>query len=735
MRAVAKSRRKTPELNGYLRAVSRNPQARVEWSGGTPHTDGTVVHLRPPIEWGDELQHERGVCNQRDPEDVLLCDACRADEFVNIVLRHEIGHMVADSFAEVADTDKLGLLRAALDEAGAADDSTRAAKVARKIATIEKQFDDAGKPLGYMGAAGMVSPFLPSLLNGLEDVRVNIFMYKARPGLYKQFRGLTTQIFRDGLEEPDGSRRKVTDASKNAQAVVGLYAKCAGYNYVDYFDPDVVECLNDPRLDKIVSEVQQARSARTIYRLCFPALEVLRSHGFCVAPDDEEEDDPPPQPTGESEDEQDRADDDAPDVRDDSESPTAADDAPDAPDDDEGDGSSPAGDTDADTSDDDDAPDDTPRLGRDDYDADADDAPDEDDADADDDAPDEDDADEGDCDADTSGDDSMPGGTPDEVDRALRMFGGHQEFQADNEDETYTEACEREADEAEIDRALIQGEHFDTPSRMVYGIQVYTEGGPGWRKNATMSELSEADESILAPALMKMRVAFSDNHKARFQRNLKSGRINARVLGRRVPVQDDRLFQKKRELGERDYFVLIGLDISGSTMGSRLDLIKAAALAQAELLHRIGINFAVYAHTGDMAKAMSNAYDVVINVVKSPEQPWDVNARGRLRALNAAKVNLDGHTLEFYRKVTERQKATDKLILYYTDGAMPNENYSDELEVLQREILHAPQRGIKIVGIGIRNSDPVQHGLDTIRIDTIEEVPKVVDGLKERIMR
>jgi hypothetical protein len=98
-------------------------------------------------------------------------------------------------------------------------------------------------------------------------------------------------------------------------------------------------------------------------------------------------------------------------------------------------------------------------------------------------------------------------------------------------------------------------------------------------------------------------------------------------------------------------------------------------------------------------------------------------------------ANLDGHTLEFYRKVAERERATDKIILYYTDGAMPCENFDDELEVLQREIREAPRRNITVVGIGVRTDAPVEHGLDTIRIDSLEEVPRVVKDLESRLAK
>jgi hypothetical protein len=90
--------------------------------------------------------------------------------------------------------------------------------------------------------------------------------------------------------------------------------------------------------------------------------------------------------------------------------------------------------------------------------------------------------------------------------------------------------------------------------------------------------------------------------------------------------------------------------------------------------------------------------------------------------------------MEFYRKVAQVRPETDKIILYYTDGAMPLSNFDEELAILQREIKMCQRLGIAIVGVGIRNDDPKAHGLDTIRLDAIEDVPKVVTELRKRLL-
>ena len=185
--------------------------------------------------------------------------------------------------------------------------------------------------------------------------------------------------------------------------------------------------------------------------------------------------------------------------------------------------------------------------------------------------------------------------------------------------------------------------------------------------------------------------------------------------------------------------MVIGLDISGSTSGGVVARIKAAGLHMAELLHRLGVTFAVYAHTGTPTNLdaggdySTDTWSLDVVVVKDPKERWTDATRERLRRVCPLMCNLDGHTLEYYRKVCERQQATDKLVMYFTDGAMPGQNYGEELEILQREIREAPGRGISIVGVGVGTDSPNAHGLDTVRLDDLEDVPRLVRELEQRL--
>lgn len=125
--------------------------------------------------------------------------------------------------------------------------------------------------------------------------------------------------------------------------------------------------------------------------------------------------------------------------------------------------------------------------------------------------------------------------------------------------------------------------------------------------------------------------------------------------------------------------------------------------------------------------------DLDIYIIKEHNQPWNDEVKIALREIGPDNCNLDGHTLEYYRKYIERRPETDKIILYYTDGKMPAENHDEELVILQREIKVCKRKNITLLGVGIRTDSPVRHGLDTVQVDTDEDIVKVVRHLEKRL--
>lgn len=343
-------------------------------------------------------------------------------------------------------------------------------------------------------------------------------------------------------------------------------------------------------------------------------------------------------------------------------------------------------------------------------------------------------------------------GTAEEVKPLLLKWGDHDEAPPS------VHESEIKADDKALETAIIQSLYFETPSRNIEGVrEARLQDGVDkndpyntWHTSVWSSEYTKTtygvlppeddtfdpSEQMLGPALLRARRVFADNERGKELRNLKAGKVNPRVLGKRVYHDDPRLFRKKSLPGRRSYFVVLGVDVSGSTMGVNLILEKKAVMAQAELCARLGIDFAIIAHSGSpQGLTRREGMRLDIFCVKDKEEPWDTHIKQRLRDIGPVAYNLDGHALEYLRKVCDRSTATDKIILYYSDGKMPAENGPEEGEILRREIKVCRQKGYTLLGVGIRTDSPARHGLDTVRVEKESDLIKVVTHLEKRLVR
>lgn len=248
---------------------------------------------------------------------------------------------------------------------------------------------------------------------------------------------------------------------------------------------------------------------------------------------------------------------------------------------------------------------------------------------------------------------------------------------------------------------------------------------------ATKSEFVVA-EKYLTPALTAARIAFGVNARVEHHRNQKAGKVSGKMLARRVPFGDERMFAKRTVPDKRSYHVVIGFDASGSSAGETIEEEKKAVLAMATVCHRLGITFEVWAHTTEYSDEASDC--PALYAIKTDSERWGPNQINRLRLMKASGANLDGHTLQFYRKRVERSRSTNKIVMYYTDGAMPASNYTEELDVLKSEIAYCNKNNIALMAVGMDTDSPVEHGFDTAVVSSYGDYRKVVEHLGKKLM-
>ena len=673
--AVERFQRMAPLLSSFASSLSGGRVVVVP--AATTSTDGKTIYVRVPIELAENLEHDRKVCDQRDEETYAqLCLACDQRERVMAGIFHEISHVAYNSFAEPD-------IRALPD--GKASDEIR------YILTKTRINKDV------QAVASRIHQGAPAALAFMEDVRVDHAMQRARPGLRDVQRAMLRRVLRDpDLDWPN--------MDPNAQAVIAPLILSQDEDMLEVLDPYLVECLESANIVSLVRDLEGAKNPIIALVAASTYISLMQDYGFFQEEDEDEEND---------------EDSDGTEANAGGASSGGGGDGEDAP---EGSGSgagSPSAESSTESSSS--GSESSPESG----------------------------GGSPNADGRSQGEELSPGegaGSPDLPSReggpgdsskdrgasrpedfgnpsgakalkVLEVLTGHEEdLKVSNEDS------------GALEKVIESVKFFDAPSVELRGVKLDA-------RRSGRHSVTPVPEGILGPATLKMRRFFEENRRAAYERNRKSGRVSSRVLGRRAWSDDPRLFQAKRLPGKRDYAVLIGVDISGSTSewrketGTILQLELQAAFAQAELCQRLGLKFAVYCHSGTTYK------ELYIKEVKSFSGPWDLDAKSTLLGTRSKIQNYDGHTMEFYRKRLDEVSATQKVLMYYSDGAMPAENYDEELDLLKREIETCRKRGYVLLSVGVDTDDPIKHGLDTVRLDRIEDIRAVVDHLGSRLLK
>lgn len=259
-----------------------------------------------------------------------------------------------------------------------------------------------------------------------------------------------------------------------------------------------------------------------------------------------------------------------------------------------------------------------------------------------------------------------------------------------------------------------------------------------WSTYVVKPELFAVPESVVGASVNQARIAFGFNARVEKHRNQRSGRVHGKSLAKRVPFGDDRIFASRVRPDARSYHVVIGIDSSGSTAGRTYENIKRAALGMAEVCSRVNVSFEIWGHTTYEVTADDDWWKEedsgpAFYAIKTADEPWTPKQKDRLRRATAVSGNLDGHSMRFYRRQADKAKATEKIIMYYTDGAMPASNYVEELDVLKQELELCRKQRYTVLGVGAGTDSPTAHGLETVRVDSEADYRTVVEHLGKRL--
>lgn len=695
-RAVTRFRALVPTLGAFARALTSNPKTSVKIVKAGSYSDGDTIYLAPPISLGEEVFHDRMICGMRDENLQLLCEGCAQQEDVTYRLFHEMGHIVygsSDKFVWHTVGNQLMEYTKAIWQP---DFPWFSDGLDKQVLAAKKNFNPCETVLQLAHA---IHPYLKLFTNAIEDVRVDSATYVARPGIKTMAEAAVWAIMSEGVQTWDEEGNLVTDKwserSLDMQVMIGFLHRCFEYNMAHFISEEANAALDDPELIEYVAQARDVTDQYKSYKLACKVLYRLHQMGLCEPPpepEDKEQEPQEPEDSGESEEKPDES----------------SDDTKDENEDDSSDGENSSEESRA--------------------------------------------SEQGSGDQNgTTGDAGTPGdpdnkgvpnqpATPKELEKLGEILDCEAAFPTEN--------SQPREDLKAIEIAVMQALWFEGPSVRIGGVHVHTYRDrfskdeeflmdDGWTGGAKVSRLIPS-ESVISRATMHARIVFSDNKRTKVVRNKKAGRIAAGKL-HRAALEDERLFARKERPGKRDYFGVIMLDISGSNSSGTINLVREMAMAQGELLHRLGVPFEMYAHTGlptpDYYRTRDHNMFLNIYPVVDKGERWTSESRSRVAALEACCANLDGHALEFARKRLDAMRATDHFILYSSDGAMPAENFAEELEILKRELKVCKQKGYTVQGVGLRTDAPTQHGLDTVIVNSSADIGLVVKQLEKRLTK
>lgn len=315
---------------------------------------------------------------------------------------------------------------------------------------------------------------------------------------------------------------------------------------------------------------------------------------------------------------------------------------------------------------------------------------------------------------------------PTDLRQALKVATGHDRH-LDGEFEPDEDSLAAMVRDAEVTL-----EHMGDPRPHLGGIKVYGRRRPdglgplhGVSRRAETLRAVDPPESVLGALTGRARIVFSDNAAIKRQRDATRGRVSPTTLGKRAWNPDDqRLFERRHRPNAQSYSVLVGMDNSGSTAGGTVaTILRETALATAMMCQRVGVEVSVYAHTtGD--RLSLDCYEI-----KAPGDPWTPRIGDDLRNLNIGSTNFDGSTMTLYRRILAARPATQKVLLYFTDGAIPGSGGQTEAQIMRDEVEACKRQGITLLGVGAETLSPEDFGIPTVSLDKQEDVKKVLEFL------
>jgi cobalamin biosynthesis protein CobT len=277
-------------------------------------------------------------------------------------------------------------------------------------------------------------------------------------------------------------------------------------------------------------------------------------------------------------------------------------------------------------------------------------------------------------------------------------------------------------DAAELVNKYVAARHI---YREAPGLQeniVRIKPRPGWEFEVNLYE--DSGRKMTGYSGQRMKVLFISEKAPHYQQNLRSGKLDTKKLHRLTTGCQDICKRKMAGVYE-DSAVYLVIDHSGS-MDSKREIAQPLLTALASDLDKLRIPFGAVGFTTDSDYGPEADHGVrsvpcTLNLIKDFEEPY---RRVRHRFVWPSFTN---NTAEFPAikfgayKLAERRE-TKKVLFIITDGgtAIGNPELNSAMRDATKEFIERLLRaGVKVVGIGIQDSNMAYYCPDFILVDDL----------------
>jgi len=316
--------------------------------------------------------------------------------------------------------------------------------------------------------------------------------------------------------------------------------------------------------------------------------------------------------------------------------------------------------------------------------------------------------------------------TDEQIESGNKMMTGEKEFKAPSVDEYVNEQIK-----SEIKESSSNWDHL--PSTTEYD-QVIDKTGTG--SHVEYLDLRKQVSQHTASIKRQFEKTLKIVENARWQGERERGQINQRSLTSLITQPNYRTpFKQLKRVDTTNVVIQLLVDLSASMRG-RMETAKMSVIAIAEALLELGFEFEVTGFTSvadPMVERKTRKMSDSSRYNRTNEslrhfifKRFGVNNLSGITEMKIGQQNVDGESVRWAAKRLGEQKQKRKILMVFSDGS-PAANGPDN-GLLDKDLIESvkmiEKSGIETIGIGIQTDAVKRFYKNAVVVSSLEDLPK-----------